>query len=44
MAKKMTPVKRHQMRAMYEEMQKQRKNKRLGIKPKKTNNKKGKRK
>ena len=43
MAKGMTPKKRHEIRAKYEEMQKERKNIRLGIKPKKTN-KKGKRK
>lgn len=42
MAKKMTPAKRHAIRAKYEEMQKERRNERLGIKPKKQN-KKGKR-
>lgn len=43
MAKKMTPSKRHQMRAMYEARDQERRNARLGIKPKKQN-KKGKRK
>ena len=42
MAKKMTPAKRHAIRAMYEAQQKERRNERLGIKPKKQN-KKGKR-
>lgn len=40
----MTPAKRHAIRAKYEEMQKQRRNERLGIKPKKQNTKKGRRK
>ena len=40
----MTPAKRHAIRAMYEQQQKERKNARLGIKPKKANAKKGKRK
>lgn len=40
MGKKMTPAKRHQMRAMYEARDKERKNIRLGIKPKKNANKK----
>ena len=35
----MTPAKRHEMRKMYEEAQKQRKNARLGIKPKFANKK-----
>jgi hypothetical protein len=38
----MTPAKRHQMRAMYEAKAQERKNARLGIKPKQAN-KKGKR-
>lgn len=38
----MTPAKRHQIRAMYEAQQQERKNSRLGIKPQKS--KKGKRK
>ncbi len=42
MAKKMTPAKRHAMRAMYEARDLARKNERLGIKPK-TTKKKGKR-
>jgi hypothetical protein len=42
MARKLTPAKRHAIRAQYEAMQKERRNERLGIKPKKTN-KKGKR-
>ena len=44
MAKKMTPAKRHQMRAMYEKRDQERRNARLGIKPKMANKKKGKRK
>ena len=43
MAKKMTPAKRHQIRAMYEERDKARKNERLGIKPKFGKKKKGRR-
>ena len=39
MGKKMTPAKRHEMRAMYEAKDKERKNARLGIKPKKTSKK-----
>lgn len=35
MAKKMTPAKRHQIRAMYEQRDQDRRNARLGIKPKK---------
>ena len=42
MAKSMTPAKRHAMRAMYEAQDLERKNKRLGLTPKK--NKKAKRK
>ena len=42
MKKGLTPAKRHAIRAKYEEQQKQKRNERLGIKPKKTN--KGKRK
>lgn len=41
MAKSMTPSKRHAMRAMYEARDLARKNERLGIKPKKSNKKKG---
>ena len=41
MAKKMTPAKRHQIRAKYEAQDQARKNERLGIKPMKS--KKGKR-
>lgn len=41
MAKSMTPAKRHAMRAMYEERALARKNERLGIKPQKSNKKKG---
>lgn len=40
MAKSMTPSKRHQIRAMYEERDKAHKNVRLGIKPIKTKGKK----
>jgi hypothetical protein len=43
MAKSMTPAKRHAMRAMYEAKAQERKNERLGIKPK-FSAKKGKRK
>jgi len=39
----MTPAKRHQIRAMYEAKDQERRNERLGIKPQKQN-KKGKRK
>lgn len=39
----MTPAKRKQMRAMYEERDKARKNARLGIKPTKASKKKGRR-
>lgn len=41
MAKSMTPSKRHAMRAMYEARDLARKNERLGIKPQKSNKKKG---
>ncbi len=39
----MTPTKRHAIRAKYEAEAKARKNERLGLKPIKANNKKGKR-
>lgn len=35
----MTPAKRHEMRKLYEQRDQERKNARLGIKPKKTNKK-----
>lgn len=41
MAKGMTPSKRHAMRKMYEERDKMRKNERLGISPKMSKKKKG---
>ena len=42
MAKKMTPAKRHQIRAKYEAQDQARKNERLGLRPK-LSSKKGKR-
>ena len=43
MAKSMTPAKRHAMRKMYEDRDQVRKNERLGIKPKFSSKKKGRR-
>ena len=42
MAKSMTPAKRHAMRKMYEARDQERKNVRLGIKPRFTKKKRGK--